>query len=478
MNTEKNINLPYTKDKTMPQRRREAKSMMPLIVFLFATVTSTSMDAQTLKNKGTFINTGTATYNTITNYQAGTGGTIANSGILTASSTFDNNNAGSVVRNYIGGTSAGTIQAATLSNGVGTYDNDSLNTYVGLTRVSGSFTNSGTIDTDSGAVEYYGGAGQTVLPLTYGTLVSSVGGTKTMSGTVTVLDTFRITTGATFALGATTDSLAIRATSQTVVGTFTTSLGAINFFADANQSIQGGQYQRLYLSGATAARSKTTTSGLSFASSGVLNVAANDTLVVSGGNLDLSTNSPTFTNNSAIKVLVDASFHGGITTAGTFYYAGTGGQNIGAVTYANLRLGGSGGKTLPNGSTVAVTGTYSIDAGAGARTYTGNTFQFAGTSGSQTISGLSETFNLLQFAGAATKTISGTSLGAARVDILGASGTVTNNLTTFTITNISAISFTVASGTTFVQGTGTLTTTGGDVENDGTFENNGTITVN
>ena len=386
--------------------------------------------------------------------------------------------AASVVRNYIGGTSAGTIQAATMTNGVGTFDNDSLNTYVGRLRVSGSFTNSGAIDTDSGAVEYYGAAGQSVLALSYGTLVSSVGGTKTMAGTVTVRDTFRIATGATFALGATTDSLAFRATSQTVAGTFTTSVGAINYFADANQSIQGGQYQRLYVSGATAARSKTTTSGLSFAASGVLNVAANDTLVVSGGNLDLSTNSPTFTNSSAVKVLVDASFHSGITDAGTFYYAGTGGQNVGAVTYADLRLGGSGGKILPNGGTVAVTGNYSIDAGAGARTYTGNTFQFAGTSGTQTISGLSETFNILQFTAAAAKTLTGTSLGAARLDVLATSGVVTNNVTTLTLTNVSAVSMTIASGTTFIQGTGTLSSTGGDVNNDGTFENNGTITVN
>lgn len=464
------------KDRNMESRSTIDHGRWALIVMMLAV---TSARSQTLNNKNVFINTGTVTYGNINNFQGGTGGTIVNSGTLTATGTFSNNNAGSVVRNFIGGTSAGTIQAATLTNGVGTFDNDSLNAYVGRTRVSGSFTNSGTFDTDSGAVEYFGGAGQTVLALNYGTLVASVGGTKSLTGTATVRDTFRITTGATFALGATTDSLALRATNQTIAGTFTTSLGAVNYFADANQTIPGGTYQRLYLSGSTAARTKTTTSGLLFASSGVLNVGANDTLIVSGGSLNLNTNTPSFTNSSVVKPLADATFHDGITSAGTFYYAGTSTQTIGGVTYANLRLGGSGAKTMPT-DTVAVTGAYSIDSGAGARDYTTNSsiFQFAGTSGTQTISGLTETFNILQFTGAAAKTLSGTSLGAARLDVLTTSGVVTNNVTTMTLTNVSAVSMTIASGTTFVQGAGALNATGGDVNNDGTFENNGTITVN
>jgi hypothetical protein len=107
-----------------------------------------------------------------------------------------------------------------------------------------------------------------------------------------------------------------------------------------------------------------------------------------------------------------------------------------------------------------------------------STVQFVRTSGTQTLSGGGETFHILQFGGAALKTITGASLGAARVDVLGTTGTVTNNVTTFTVTNIAGVSFTVASGATFIQGTGGLSMTGGDFDNEGTVTNNGTITVN
>jgi hypothetical protein len=451
-------------------------------------LTVASLSAQNLRNRGTIVNTGTATYNSITNYRTGTGGTIINRGTLNSNTTFVNGDGGTAlgtVRNYVGGTGAGTVRVTTnWDNGGGTFDNDSLGggTYVGRLRIGGTATATGTFDTDSGNVEYFGAGAQSIVATTYGALVASVGGTKSMTGTVVVRDTFRITSGATFATSASTDSLALLATTASNAGTFTATSGAVNYGADADQTVFGGTYQRLWLSGSSSARSKTTTSGLSFAASGSLSVGTNDTLVVSGGNLDLATNTPSFTNSSAVKVLADASFHGGITNAGTFYYAGTSAQAIGAVTYNDLRLGGSGAKNFPN-ATVGILSNYTIDGGTGTRDYTtagsSATLAFQGTSGGQTISNLSgESLNILEFSGAATKSLNGTSLSANLLSVLGTSGAVTNSITgTFTLANISGVSMTVASGATFNNGATATISMNGDLENDGTIVNDGTISV-
>ena len=450
-------------------------------------LTVVAMEAQNLTNRGTIRNTGTATYTSITNHRTGTGGTILNSGTLNSNTTFVNGDGATAlgtVHNFIGGGTAGTIRVTTnLTNGGGYWDNDSLNATVGRTRVGGVLTTTGSLfDTDSGAIEYFGAGGQSVVATTYGALIASVGGTKTMSGTVVVRDTFRITTGATFATSLTTDSLAMLATTQTNAGTFTAANGGVNYGADANQTVYGGTYERLYLSGSTAARSKTTTSGLAFAASGVLNVGAFDTLAVTGGNLNLNTNTPSFTNSSAVKVMADATFHGGITDAGTFYYAGTGAQAIGSVTYTNLRLGGSGGKNFPN-ATVGILGNYTLDFGVGTRDYitagTSATLAFQGTAGSQTVNNLDgEGLNVLQFSGAATKSLGGVNFSANQLSVLGTSGTVTNSITgTLTLANITTLSMSVASSATFVNGSTATITMNGDLENDGTIVNDGTISV-
>jgi hypothetical protein len=332
-------------------------------------------------------------------------------------------------------------------------------------------------------VNYNGSGGQSIIATTYGSLKATVGGTKTMSGTVVARDTFAVGTGAVFAFTATTDSLALLASNLSNAGTFTPSLGAVNYGADADQTVFGAQYQRLWLSGSLAARSKASTSGLSFVASGSLNIGANDTLVVSGGDLDLSANTPSFTfaNTSAVKVLEDATFHGGLDSVGTFYYAGTVAQAIGSVTYNTLRLGGSGAKNFPN-DTVGILNNYSIDGGAGARTYTAGAsaaLAFQGTSGAQTVNNLDgESLNILLFSGAATKSLGGTNLSANLLSVLGTSGAVTNSITgTFTLANISGLSMSVATGATFNNGATATISMNGDLENDGTIVNDGTFSV-
>ncbi|GEM_PF-6172488 len=440
-----------------------------------------------LKNGGVFRNTGTSTFKEIQNYRGTNDGTIANSGTLSTTTAgggsgdflnTDGSARAGTVRNYIGGIGNGTIVVADQlnTNFTGaTFDNDST---AGLStlRIAGALNIAGgTFTTTRGRV-WYNGSTQTVVATTYGTLVTDNTGTKTLADSIIVNDSLRIDNSSTLAVSTYRMNLLGATNVAQNGGTLSASSGIVRYAGDLNQSIIPTEYKVLTLTGSTAARTKTSPGGLSFAASGQLTVDTNDTLYVSSGNLDLSTNSPTLINSSAIKVAGDASFHGGISNAGNFYYAGTSAQNIGATTYSNLRLGATGAKNFPAASTVAVTGNYTIDAGTGARDYSTGTFQFAGTS-TQNISGLSETFYILQFAGSGAKNLSGSTMGASRLDILGTSGVVTNDVTTVTLTNVSGVSLTIASGRELVNNSGKEITMNGDLENDGIITNAGTISV-
>jgi hypothetical protein len=184
----------------------------------------------------------------------------------------------------------------------------------------------------------------------------------------------------------------------------------------------------------------------------------------------------TLANNGAIKVAGNALFNTSITNAGTFYYNGALAQNIGAATYADLILGNAGSKTFPNGTT-AVTGNFAINGGSGARSYGTGTFQFAGTTGNQAVTNLAESFYIVQFAGAATKSLAGTAFSANQIDLNSGTGVVTNNVTTVTLTNVANVSLTLASGTELDNSFGMTINMNGDLQNDGTLSNAGTIGV-
>ncbi len=441
-----------------------------------------------LKNGGTFTNTGTATYNSIQNYKTN-GGTIINGGTMSATAGALTNHDGvskiGSVRNY-GTSTHGVFNVATnLDNNLAgaLFDNDSnAIAGAGVLRVGGAITNAGTFDTDSGEVDYNGSGAQSILALIYGSLKTDTGGTKTMTGTVVVRDTFRIGNGTTFTTFATSDSLAVLATTQSSAGTFSPLLGAVNYGANANQTVFGGTYQRLYLSNSSSAHSKVTTSGLAFAASGLLNVGANDTLEVTGGNLNLAGNSPTFTNGWAVKVQANATFNSGISNAGTFYYASNGAQTIGSVTYTNLLLEDEGVKSLPDEDTVWVLGNYTIvGSGAGSRDYDSSSavsaLAFVGTGGSQTISGLDgEHMNIVHFEGSSTKALNGTFVEARKLT-LAAGGLVTNNATTLRLSNIAGISMSLATSSSLTNSATKTITMNGDLENDGSITNAGTISV-
>ena len=450
------------------------------IVFAVLTVPSTFSQG-TLKNGGTFRNTGSATYKEVQNYTT-TAGTIMNSGTINISQGGGTgnllNSSGALngtIRNYIGGTGAGTIVCAgstgDYSNGTGSTDNDSLNGYVGTIKLIGALSSTGTLDTDNGKVEYNGSGAQSVFLTSYGALVASGGNTKTLtSGTTTVNDSLRIASSTT--LNISTFTLSLNGQSNASSGTLTASSGTVDYSGDRDQTIIPGTYGVLTLSGSTSAHTKSVSAGISFGASGSLTVGANDTLDVTAGTLDLNTNSPSLTNNGVIKVGGDLAIHGGITNVGDLMYYGGGAQTIASGTYTDLLLQGAGAKNFGS-NTVIVTGAFSIAPGAGARNYGTSTVRSGGTSGTQTISGLSsESFNTLEFGGGAAKDIAAGSLGAVTATILTGSGVVTNNAT-----------FSITAGGLNVQPTGsfvnaaTVDINGGDITNDGTITNNGSITV-
>jgi hypothetical protein len=402
---------------------------------------------------------------------------------LTVTGTVDNDDgAGALgtIRNYIGGVAAGTLTVTTaFTNEGGSFYNDST-TYVPVLNLGGTIASTGTFDTDAGKVVYTGGA-QSIFATTYGALVAAGSGSKSLpGGTTTVNDSSRIADGSTLTVGANQLDLKGAANVLSPTGTLSAGSGTVRYNGDRDQTMIPGTYGTLTLTGSTSDHTKTSPGAIAFAASGVLTVDANDTLYVSSGDLDLSTNTPTLTNSEAIKVAGNATFHGGITNAGTFVYAGTGAQTIGAVTYADLLLQNTGGKTFPGG-TVAVTGTYSIGGGTGGRDYTtnNNTFQFAGnSSGTQTISNLAEDFNILEFAGNDTKTLGGASFTANRMNVLGTSGVVTNNVDLVTLDNtVGGISLSIASGAELVNSATKEITMNGDLEIDGILTNAGTISV-
>lgn len=444
---------------------------------------------QTLKNGGTYRNTGISTFKEVQNYKGTSDGIIANSGTLSTttagggSGNFLNTDgsarAGDVF-NYIGGTGSGTVVVANNLNtnfAGATFDNDST---AGLStlRIAGALsTAGGTFTTTRGRV-WYNGAAQTIVATTYGALVTDNAGTKTIADSIVVNDSLRIDNSSALAVSTFRVNLLGASNVAQNSGALSASSGIVRYAGNLNQSIIPATYKVLTLTGSSTARTKTSAGALSFGSSGQLTVDTNDTLYVSSGDLDLATNTPTLINSSAVKLDGNATFHGGITNAGTFYYAGASAQDVGSVQYADLRLGGDGAKEFQSG-TVGVTGNYSIDAGTGARDYTTNTstFEFAGTGGSQSISGLAETFHILQFAGSSTKTLGGTAFGAAKLVVTGTSGVVTNNVTTVTLTNVSGVSLTIASGAELVNSASKTITMNGDLELDGILTNAGTISV-
>ncbi len=425
--------------------------------------------AQTFKNGGTLINAANKllTAANFQNYKAGLG-TVHNAGTLNVSGTFTNGDGSlnSVFSNYYGAT-GGTAYIGTLvqnTGASGAVNNDSGATPVlGWIKLTGAtpltLTTTGFAST-KGRVEFGGATTQTIpAPVGgYGVLITSGTGAKSLGAATTINDSGRIAGAALKVNGYT---LAVTGSGITVVtaGTDTvdasTASSIVQYNGTGNQNVAPGSYNALVLANGVSQTKKTVPGNLHLLTS--LSIGATDSLDVSGGSqLNIGSSVTTFTNDGTVAASGDVIFNATVTNAGGFtYYATSTTQNIGASQYTNLTLQGGGAKVFANAA-YTVSGNYTVAGGTGTRTYTvGNSIEFNGST-DQSVAG--ELYYKL---------------------IIGNTGAVATLAANTQATNTSNNdALWVKSGAVLVIPSGiTMQTNTGDLSNDGTITNNGTILV-
>jgi CSLREA domain-containing protein len=347
-------------------------------------------------------------------------GTLAFSNTVTIDSNVANSGTGDGIRQLLaGGTS-------TINGGTGTINvngGDSIS-------ISG-----GTFNSTSGTLNLTGS-----LSIAGGTFNAS-GGTQNITGN------FSLTSG-TFTGSSSPVNLGGNFTFSG--GTFTAGTGTFNFNGSGAQTISGGSvpsFNNLTINNAN---------GVSMSN----NVTVGAALTLTSGALAVGSN--TLTLNGAVTAT------GGSLTSnanGTVNYnQGSAGQAILAANYGNLTFSNFA-KTLPNGGTVRIAGTFTTGAGGG-HTVTGSTVEFNGTSAQTLPSGFT-TYNNLTLNNAAGVTgFAGLTVnGLLRVQ----QGTFTSSST---YNNVQ-----IDSGATLAGVNATTINVSGNWTNNGTFTANGN-TVN
>jgi hypothetical protein len=324
-------------------------------------------------------------------------------------------------------------------------------------------TNYASVQLD-GAVDYNGTGAQTVAPLHYHDLVLS--GTRGTNNVTLPADTV-------FVAGAFTASAAFSS------GSYFTSNNTFEYDGSGAQTVTAPfAYYNLTIAGSRGAGTVTlaadtirvanifdplatfTTGGYSVSSNtfdfdgtGAQTIPAFQyfNLRISGSR---GANSVTLAGSDTIHVAgaftPAASFTGGayVTTGSTVDYNAAGAQPVAAFDYRSLTLSGGGTKTLASGTT-RVAGDLSIGGSASANALANSSTVEYNGSAAQNVAGLA--YHALTMSNGGVKTLSGSASTA--------STTTINSASTFRIALTGSMLF------------------GADVENDGIFENQGTITV-
>jgi hypothetical protein len=345
----------------------------------------------------------------------------------------------------------------------------------GTIKVKGSL--SGSVTTIGGTVEF-GAAGAQSIPsgYTFTNLTGSGSGAKTLAGDVTVLGTMKAD-AATVDIGANKLALGGGITVQNS-GSFVATAGTVDYNSNGAQSLYATTYKNLTTSGASSAVTKSASGNIAVI--GTLTNGVNTTLDF--GTNSLTATGATFANSNVLKssgtVTVDAT----ASIGGTFEYASaTAGQTVASASYTSLTLSGAA-KTLAG--TYNVAGVYTP--GAFTHTYTGSTFNYDGTSGSQTI--VAQSYNILGLSGASTKSITA-GIASVAGAFTHAGGDLTLNGGSLTLgTTGSFAGLTITSGTLTggtatasfagaVSNAGTITAGSGLLDFTNTLGNTGTINV-
>jgi hypothetical protein len=417
--------------------------------------TGTTFIAGNFTNAGTFNHSsGTVNFNgggsqniagvIYNNLQTSTGGTKTLSGTTTvnsvltigASSILDLgsqtlNLAGSVTPLVVTGTLTPSTSTVNYTNVASTnvtaanYNNINLTggarvlAATGTIGIAGSFTpGAGGFTVTGSTISFNGSGAQDIPAFTYNNLSTATGGTKTLTGTVTVNSVLTIGASSTLDLSSQTLNLAGSITPLVITGTFTSSGSTVNYTNAASTNVTATNYNNLNLTG------------------GVRVLAASGTIGIAG----------TFTPGA-----------GAITVTGsTIDFNGSGAQSIPTLSagYNNLTASNSGTKTAGN---LTINTQLTVAAGVtlamGTNTISGASLTTSGT-------GLITT----QAAAAAIPTgrtwsmeVAYNAAGAQQV-IAGTYATLTASVsgTKTAAGNITATNLSVASGVTLAMGTNTI----------------------
>ena len=402
------------------------------------------------------------------------GGTLTlTSGVLaTAANTLTLNGGVTTTSGSINGTT-GTVNYNQGSNAQsvapGTYGNLTFSNFTkvlpngGTVKIAGTFTTgaAGGHTVTGSTVEFNGASAQT-LPSTFTTYnnlnLNNAAGTTGFSG-LTVQGLMHVVNGTFTSDNATFNNVQIDTTlagtntktinvsgAWTNNGTFTANGSTVNFNGGGAQTLGG-------------------TNATTFGNLTIANAAG-----VSLGNSETVSNALTLTSGSLAVGSNTLTLNGAVSGGGSLtsnangtvnYNQSSNGQNVAPGTYGNVTFSNFT-KTLPNGGTVKIAGTFTTGAGGG-HTITGSTVEYNGTSAQTLPSGFTTYNNLTLNNATGTTGFSGlTAQGL--VDV--AKGTITSDNATFNGVQIDAAGTLAGVNATAINVGGTWT-------NNGTFTPNG-----
>ncbi|MES2389692.1 MAG: T9SS type A sorting domain-containing protein [Bacteroidota bacterium] len=373
----------------------------------------------------------------------GNGGIIGISGALTISGSFSGT--GSSLE--YNGPGAQTIIANSYNNLIVSNNRGGANITLsptGTVAVSGTFTNTATncaFVVTNNTFDYSSGGSQTIAPFGYNILTNTGNGPRTLSST---------------------GIIQISGTWSRGSGAYTIGTSAVEYTGFSSQTIVGGPYYNLLVSGVRGNNVVTFSTGTTISIANSLTATA---VFTSGGSYNLAGTTIDFTgagaqtipglpynnlNNTGngsrtlggdISVTGTLNMGSGAFNASTYgvSFIGTGSQAVPALPYYNLSVSqsrGGGAITFPDG-VLSVGGALSITATSVSYSVgTNNTFSFNGAGNQTGLNPVPVGFNNLTFATGGTKSFSAaTTLAAGKTLTLSGSAQLNNSTANVTLGN-------------------------------------------
>lgn len=335
------------------------------------------------------------------------------------------------------------IVSGNYTNLNGTGGNRTLST--STIRVSNTFTpGSGTYTVTSSTIEYNGTTTQNVAAFTYNNLtISNTGGTLSASGNLVVNGTLTVNSGAVLNMGTSTLTGTLSSTSgsgtiRTQHTATSTPLAASKTWSPTieynntagGQTVVGGTYGTLIISNTSSsntAGAAIAATNLTLNTGSVLNMS---TFALTGLGGTITGTGTLNTQNTSSTPIPSAK-----TWPGTIVYNSSSPQTIILGTYNSLTASG-GNRTLDPSGTVSIAGTFTP--GSGTYTTTSSSVVF-NASGSQSIPGITPSYNDLTASNTGTKSLSSSVLIAGTLTLPTSSDFLAINGNTLTLTGSTSL---------------------------------------